>query len=586
MFVDNLPFNLDRFGLKGIFQRAGIVCDSFIPAKLGRLRKRFGFVRFWSETDVVESIRRFNGINVRGFRIKVCKARYGKGELGGNGNVVSKQDLKLKTRKVWHEKSAPADQLNQKKHKVVATVKGELNEAFLDWLNNSLICVSNEVWDLEDLTRTLVKDGCSKIRALSKFKFVLTYQTSEQKEDALKNHAKLDHWFHEVKNWDIYEVCESRRFWIEVFGVPPHGWSLRNFESIAAIWGKMICLETPIEDTISFESMKILVESNSFQEVMGHIILQIGDAGYRIMVKEANCSFVIKPQFVAPVLSSSVGVLDVNKGNSVPANHEQSQAVRRNSNSNLNLNPDEVQEVGQTRDSLLESINLMDGMVKNHAVCNASMEGVRLAGVPREPSLTAVEAEVIKGQREGKLINSEALSDASSTKTKTAQLSGNGYSVEVEKIYCHGRAIQEEVNHYFDCGNGISSPVPHESELSVPPGFGISVNSVPLSFAGTKVPEVRPRQKVKKLKQSTGQSVKRVTRSQVKQCKKLANRSYDDSDSDKTSESIVKLARESLEVGKLLGVKVIANEDNVIKRITKTLKENRFSRSARDKKSC
>ena len=51
------------------------------------------------------------------------------------------------------------------------------------------------------------------------------------------------------------------------------------FESIASIWGKMVCLETPIEEIISFESMKILVESNSFQEVKGHIILQIGDAG-------------------------------------------------------------------------------------------------------------------------------------------------------------------------------------------------------------------------------------------------------------------------------------------------------------------
>ena len=59
-------------------------------------------------------------------------------------------------------------------------------------------------------------------------------------------------------------------------------------------------LGDPIEGTSSFESMKILVESNSFQEVMGHIIMQIGDAGYRIMVKEANCSFIINPQFIVP----------------------------------------------------------------------------------------------------------------------------------------------------------------------------------------------------------------------------------------------------------------------------------------------
>ena len=129
------------------------------------------------------------------------------------------------------------------------------------------------LWDLEDLNRDLVKDGCAKIRALSKYKFVLTFQTSEQKEEALKSPGNLSNWFHEVKNWDIYEACVTRRFWIEVFGVPPHGWALQNFERIASRWGKLLCLETPIEDTISFESMKILIEGSSFQEVMGHIIL-------------------------------------------------------------------------------------------------------------------------------------------------------------------------------------------------------------------------------------------------------------------------------------------------------------------------
>jgi len=33
VFVDNLPQNLDRYGLKGIFRKAGRVIDSYIPAK-------------------------------------------------------------------------------------------------------------------------------------------------------------------------------------------------------------------------------------------------------------------------------------------------------------------------------------------------------------------------------------------------------------------------------------------------------------------------------------------------------------------------------------------------------------------------
>jgi len=47
VFVRNLPGELDRFGLKGIFERVGRVCDIYIPDRLlRRNQKRFGFVRF------------------------------------------------------------------------------------------------------------------------------------------------------------------------------------------------------------------------------------------------------------------------------------------------------------------------------------------------------------------------------------------------------------------------------------------------------------------------------------------------------------------------------------------------------------
>jgi len=142
------------------------------------------------------------------------------------------------------------------------TLKGKVNDTFLDWLSRSLICVSNEPRDLEMLSKLLVKDDCSTVYALSKFKFILTFGTIDQMEVSLANHAVLDKWFYDVKKWDINEVCDTRRVWIEVFDVPPHGWTQQNFESIASMWGKLVCLETSIEDTISFESMRILIGSD------------------------------------------------------------------------------------------------------------------------------------------------------------------------------------------------------------------------------------------------------------------------------------------------------------------------------------
>ena len=87
-------------------------------------------------------------------------------------------------------------------------------------------------------------------------------------------------------------------------------------------------METPIEDTLSFESMKILIESKCLQEVEGHIILQIGDVGYRIFIKEASCSFNINPQFIVSGGSSSMVVKGRNEDQDAP--ERQDDDVARN----------------------------------------------------------------------------------------------------------------------------------------------------------------------------------------------------------------------------------------------------------------
>jgi len=62
---------------------------------------------------------------------------------------------------------------------------------------------------------------CIKICALSGFKFILTFHSREVMEEALRNHEELDLWFYDIKRWDRYDICESRKVWLEVFGVPP-----------------------------------------------------------------------------------------------------------------------------------------------------------------------------------------------------------------------------------------------------------------------------------------------------------------------------------------------------------------------------
>lgn len=83
VFVDNLPINLDKYGLKGIFSRAGKVSDVYIPLRVGRrTERRFGFVRYWRKDDAIRSISLFNNYHIRGRVVSVCEAKFGKCRLG------------------------------------------------------------------------------------------------------------------------------------------------------------------------------------------------------------------------------------------------------------------------------------------------------------------------------------------------------------------------------------------------------------------------------------------------------------------------------------------------------------------------
>ena len=136
-------------------------------------------------------------------------------------------------------------------------------------------------------------------------------------------------------------------------------------------------------------------------------------------------------------------------------------------------------------------------------------------------------------------------------------------------------------------------------EHSIPPGFSIQLleqsgeTSIPRGFEATNTVEFSPVQKEKALKRHLDLIEKRVTRSQTKQNKESVVRSQKilsrvatgkgtreggPQESEKTTVSMAKLAKESINVGKLLGLKVIDKEEAALKRITKSLKSERKAR--------
>ena len=157
---------------------------------------------------------------------------------------LNKKNLQI-LRRSWSEKfqtqeankEAKKVSLSQEAAQDSYILQGEVNTDFVEWLKRSLVCTSEEPRDLGALASVLISGfgECTKICSLSSFKFILTFPSVAKMEEVLDKHEELDLWFVNIKKWDQNDYCETRRVWLEIFGVPRHGWKWENFKKIADI---------------------------------------------------------------------------------------------------------------------------------------------------------------------------------------------------------------------------------------------------------------------------------------------------------------------------------------------------------------
>ncbi|KAJ8447813.1 LOW QUALITY PROTEIN: hypothetical protein Cgig2_015176 [Carnegiea gigantea] len=170
----------------------------------------------------------------------------------------------------------------------------------------------------------------------------------------------------------------------------------------------------------------------------------------------------------------------------------------------------------------------------------------------------------------------------STTKTKTTCFSQSGYSEEIFKVTQHLSSlgagaehkpaqideqqapgfetnVDDQVNEILACPQALETPALslEEGEIQIPQHEN-GLLQPPLGFHAAK----------NQKKKSAGRKPQ-GSRSEV------PKKPFHSQSSNQTSDAIQQIAKESLYVGKILGLKVIENEEAAATRITKTLKKNK-----------
>ncbi|KAL4276088.1 hypothetical protein AHAS_Ahas20G0172200 [Arachis hypogaea] len=168
----------------------------------------------------------------------------------------------------------------------VAVVKENLN-----WLQKSLIGGTIKTIDFRSLQDMVAKNfsQVTQVRELGSYKALLTFESVLNAEETytFKMNSLLQ-FFHSVWRWDESEKSESRRVWLECFGVALHIWTVDTFKKIGGQWGEVVGCDTGTESYASFNVGRVLIDIYVMGVINEWVHINVGTSGFDVLVKEVG----------------------------------------------------------------------------------------------------------------------------------------------------------------------------------------------------------------------------------------------------------------------------------------------------------
>ncbi|KAL4365185.1 hypothetical protein AHAS_Ahas07G0080800 [Arachis hypogaea] len=306
IFVDNLPLDISKRELFQLFNWTGRINDIY----LSRKQKNggvyiFAFIRYTTKGGALKAIAEMNHTRLRGKVVFVGEAKYRRSPevkdtsrihpRGGYRHTIDRQateeggEVKENTnapKKVLMKDNTVRDPHGNGWTKKVDAMVVKEN---LDWLQKSLVGGSTKAIDFKALRKSIATTfpHIIQVREMGAYKALLTFDNLLNAEEAYTfNMNGLLQFFHSVWRWDESEKSETRRVWLECFGVPLHAWSGDTFRLIGSQWGEVVGCDRATESCSSFSSGRVEIDTCIMDVIKEWVHVTIDTSGFDILVKE------------------------------------------------------------------------------------------------------------------------------------------------------------------------------------------------------------------------------------------------------------------------------------------------------------
>ncbi|TYI24394.1 hypothetical protein ES332_A06G230900v1 [Gossypium tomentosum] len=423
-------------------------------------------------------------------------------------------------------------------------VQGFVEEELLWKLQRCLVGESATVCDISSMAERLTKFGLGEIslkRIQGRF-FLLEVPDVEYLEVLKQNDwAYLKECFISIEPWSEKRFISERVTWIEVAGIPLHCWNYETFKRVAELWGKLISMGESWNRTVNFEKMEMMISVNKPSLIDELVFMEVGNCKFPIRIIERGMS-----EWKCEKFLDGRGQLEEKRGESP----EVESGIRSESE---NFSEERRNDMG----GALNAISLEEGVIEKVGT-GSSAEGIipveHFLGNNENISIEGgdIGVEVDRAKEDG--VNMGLFSQAGSNVVSGQPLSEGLVAGCTSKSGQHLR----------------SGSNPSESDVEGIDLGGRSVGDSEVRFSMEEEFFQTNRVLSTKEKQKRDRKEKIAKGKENTRCEDLTvNLSLSDSDISNRKRVILREAKKTWEVGKMLGLSVRGDEKEIIDEISR-----------------
>jgi hypothetical protein len=271
-FITNFPNDATTGDLWKLFLSYARVGEVYIPKKLDKRGRRFGFVKFKEVQEVEVLANSLKDVWLGSFKLWINRSRFARSESKEGMSPKAPQRSLLEPTQAKPGRSFRSVLVGGSSMSVSRVIKVPVNEALCKELKGSMVGLLAREKDVRRIQTTLFMEGFGSVLVTSMGgnMALLRSPVEGDIERLLKSKNEcLQYYFSEMKPWNPGLLAVQREVWIQVYGIPLHIWGEELFKLVGNKLGVFMDYDEATARMASFDvaRIKILTTTWAFLDV-------------------------------------------------------------------------------------------------------------------------------------------------------------------------------------------------------------------------------------------------------------------------------------------------------------------------------